>query len=78
MRSSEYEPNQHSQLLETLSLPATDLLTMSLPTRKIGNTDVTAIGFGAMGLGTISSYGPTTSMEERLAVSNDTTLQYNY
>ncbi|THH00720.1 hypothetical protein EW026_g1867 [Hermanssonia centrifuga] len=41
---------------------------MSLPTRKIGNTDVTAIGFGAMGLGTISSYGPTTSMEERLAL----------
>ncbi len=39
---------------------------MSLPTRKIGSTDVTAIGYGAMGLS--AWYGPTMSDEERFKV----------
>ncbi|THH00721.1 hypothetical protein EW026_g1866 [Hermanssonia centrifuga] len=37
---------------------------MSLPTRKIGNTDVAAIGFGTMGLST--AYPPIGTLEERL------------
>ncbi|KII86686.1 hypothetical protein PLICRDRAFT_163948 [Plicaturopsis crispa FD-325 SS-3] len=37
---------------------------MSLPTRKIGNTNVSAIGFGAMGLSAF--YGKAASDEERL------------
>ncbi|CAL1702794.1 unnamed protein product [Somion occarium] len=36
-----------------------------LPTRKIGNTDVTAIGFGAVGL-SLQLYGQPPSEEERL------------
>ncbi|KZV67259.1 Aldo/keto reductase [Peniophora sp. CONT] len=36
---------------------------MSLPTRKIGNTDVTAIGYGAMGIAAF--YGQVQSDEER-------------
>lgn len=38
----------------------------SLPTRKIGDTDVTAIGYGAMGISAL--YGPIDSDEERLKV----------
>lgn len=36
----------------------------SLPTRKIGSTDVAAIGYGAMGISV--AYGPVDSDEERL------------
>ncbi|KAI6043904.1 NADP-dependent oxidoreductase domain-containing protein [Pisolithus marmoratus] len=39
---------------------------MSHPTRKIGDTDVSAIGFGAVGLS--AYYGPTESDEERFKV----------
>ena len=39
---------------------------MSLPTRKIGTSDVTAIGFGAMGLSAF--YGPPKPDEERFKV----------
>ncbi|KAF9556603.1 Aldo/keto reductase [Agrocybe pediades] len=39
---------------------------MSLPTRKIGNTNVTAIGLGLMGLSAF--YGPIKSDEERFKV----------
>lgn len=39
---------------------------MSLPTRKIGDTEVTAIGFGAMGLST--GYGEVPPDDERLQV----------
>lgn len=39
---------------------------MTLPTRKIGNADVTAIGYGAMGLSV--AYGAPKSDEERLKV----------
>ena len=39
---------------------------MSLPTRKIGNTDVTAIGYGAMGIAAF--YGQVQSDEERVKV----------
>ncbi|PFH48740.1 hypothetical protein AMATHDRAFT_112221, partial [Amanita thiersii Skay4041] len=38
----------------------------SLPTRKIGNTPVTAIGFGLMGLSAF--YGQVESDEERFKV----------
>lgn len=38
----------------------------SLLTRKIGDTDVTAIGYGAMGISAL--YGPIDSDEERLKV----------
>lgn len=37
-----------------------------LPTRKIGNTAVTAIGWGGMGLS--AYYGPTLPDEERFKV----------
>ncbi len=39
----------------------------SLPTRKIGKDEVTAIGYGAMGIATF--YGTVGSDEERLKVS---------
>lgn len=39
---------------------------MSLYTRKIGETEVSAIGFGAMGLS--GAYGPTKPDEERFKV----------
>jgi hypothetical protein len=39
---------------------------MSLPTRKIGSTIVSAIGYGAMGIA--GYYGPTPSNEERFKV----------
>jgi hypothetical protein len=39
---------------------------MSLPTRKIGNDQVTAIGWGAMGISAF--YGSVESDEERLKV----------
>jgi hypothetical protein len=39
---------------------------MPLPTRKIGTTDVTAIGYGAMGIS--AYYGAVESDEERLKV----------
>jgi hypothetical protein len=39
---------------------------MSLPTRKIGKDDVTAIGFGLMGLSAF--YGPIENDEERFKV----------
>jgi hypothetical protein len=42
---------------------------MSLPTRKIGNDDVTAIGFGLMGLSAF--YGAIESDEERFKVRRD-------
>lgn len=42
---------------------------MSLPTRKIGNTSVTAIGYGAMGLSAF--YGKPSPDEERFKVSNN-------
>jgi hypothetical protein len=42
---------------------------MSLPTRKIGKDDVTAIGFGLMGLSAF--YGPIESDEERFKVCRD-------
>lgn len=38
-----------------------------LSTRKIGTDDVTAIGYGAMGIA--AYYGPTRPDEERLEVS---------
>ncbi|PPQ82529.1 hypothetical protein CVT25_007138 [Psilocybe cyanescens] len=41
---------------------------MSLPTRKIGNDSVTAIGFGLMGMSAF--YGPIDSDEERFKVLN--------
>ena len=41
---------------------------MSLPTRKIGSTPVSAIGYGAMGLS--AYYGPTQPDEERFEVQN--------
>ena len=44
---------------------------MSLPTRKIGTSDVTAIGYGAMGLSAF--YGSVGSDEERLKVSFNAT-----
>ena len=40
---------------------------MALPTRKIGNTDVSAVGYGAMGIAAF--YGQVQSDEERLKVS---------
>lgn len=40
-----------------------------LPTRKIGDVDVSAIGYGTMGLSAF--YGPIPSDEERLKVSLD-------
>lgn len=40
---------------------------MPLPTRKIGTSDVTAIGFGAMGLSAF--YGPPKPDEERFKAS---------
>ena len=42
---------------------------MSLPTRKIGKDDVTAIGFGLMGLSAF--YGAIESDEERFKVRRD-------
>ena len=42
---------------------------MSLPTRKIGKDDVTAIGFGLMGLSAF--YGAIESDEERFKVCRD-------
>jgi hypothetical protein len=39
---------------------------MPLPTRKIGTTDVTAIGYGAMGIAAF--YGKVEEDEERLKV----------
>ena len=42
--------------------------TMSLPTRKIGKDNVTAIGFGLMGLSAF--YGPIENDEERFKVRN--------
>lgn len=44
----------------------------SYPTRKIGNDQVSAIGYGAMGISAF--YGPTESDEERLKVSGPPTL----
>jgi aryl-alcohol dehydrogenase-like predicted oxidoreductase len=41
-----------------------------LPTRKIGNTEVTAIGWGGMGLSI--AYGPPLPDEERFKVRSDT------
>ncbi|KIM65076.1 hypothetical protein SCLCIDRAFT_1212560 [Scleroderma citrinum Foug A] len=46
---------------------------MSYPTRKIGDVDVSAIGFGAMGISTF--YGPVEPDEERFKVL-DAALQY--
>ncbi|KAI6019787.1 NADP-dependent oxidoreductase domain-containing protein [Pisolithus orientalis] len=46
---------------------------MSYPTRNIGDTDVSAIGFGAMGLSAF--YGPTEPDEERFKVL-DAALDY--
>jgi hypothetical protein len=40
---------------------------MTLPTRKIGNDDISAIGFGAMGIGG-AAYGEAGSDEERFKV----------
>lgn len=40
---------------------------MSLPTRKIGDADVTALGFGAMGIA--AYYATTIGEEERFKVS---------
>ena len=42
---------------------------MSLPTRKIGKDNVTAIGFGLMGLSAF--YGAIESDEERFKVRRD-------
>jgi hypothetical protein len=41
-----------------------------IPLRKIGNTSVPAIGFGAMGIGG-RAYGTAGSNEERFEVRND-------
>lgn len=41
----------------------------SLPTRKIGSYNVTAIGYGAMGIS--GFYGPTDPDEERFKVRHD-------
>lgn len=41
-------------------------MTIKLPTRKIGTTDVTAIGYGTMGLSI--AYGETGSDEDRFKV----------
>ena len=43
---------------------------MSLPTRKLGDAQVTAIGWGAMGISS-SAYGPTPPDEERLKFLDD-------
>lgn len=40
---------------------------MPMPTRKIGNDDVSAIGFGLMGL-SVTGYGPVESDENRFKV----------
>lgn len=42
---------------------------MSLPTRKIGNTDVSAIGYGAMGIAI--AYGNPLPEDERLALLDE-------
>ena len=39
---------------------------MTLPTRKLGDVDVSALGFGAMGISAF--YGPTEPNEERFKV----------
>lgn len=44
----------------------------SLPTRKIGNDDVTAIGLGLMGLSVF--YGPVESDEERFKVRTNESI----
>lgn len=41
-------------------------MTVTLPTRKIGNTSVTAIGYGGMGLS--SAYGKPLPDEDRLKI----------
>ena len=41
-------------------------MSAKLPTRKIGDTAVSAIGYGSMGLAT--AYGPVGTVEERLDV----------
>ena len=47
----------------------------NLPTRRIGDADVTAIGFGAMGLSAF--YGKPLPDEERLKVSRRLHLVYS-
>lgn len=45
----------------------------SYPTRKIGNDQVSAIGYGAMGISAF--YGETESDEERIKVSDCATVR---
>ena len=46
---------------------------MPLPTRKIGGTDVSAIGYGAMGIAIC--YGPPLPDEQRLKVGHTLSSQ---
>lgn len=48
---------------------------MSLPTRKIGSTEVSALGYGAMGISAF--YGSVESDEERFKVGNITMRSRN-
>ena len=48
-------------------------MTSKLPTRKVGTTQVSAIGYGAMGIS--SFYGAAAPDEERFKVTS--TLRYN-
>jgi hypothetical protein len=50
----------------TLSNLSTSIMPASLPTRKIGTHDVTALGYGAMGIAAF--YGQIPGDEERLKV----------
>lgn len=62
--------NSHLQPSPTPVLTGATLSsTMSLPTRKIADTQVTAIGWGAMGLSI--AYGPLRSDDERMEFLDD-------
>lgn len=47
---------------------------MSLPTRKIGDTEVSSIGYGAMGIS--AYYGTTEPDEERFKVTSSPILLF--
>lgn len=52
------------------------LLPTPLPTRKLGNDDVTAIGYGAMGIAAF--YGSVDSDEDRLKVREPCMGNYSH